>query len=123
MKNHVKIFQFITFHAKCLIDSKPLHFRFDKIDIFTRVYDGSRYLVLFGTEKCDFIYNRFRYLRSIKSGITYAIPNNYAKIKVDSHDSLPLEKTMTFDDVTILIQSVFNKDKNSYCHILRNSFV
>ena len=78
---------------------------------------------MFGIEKCDFIYNRFRYLINIKSGITYAIPNNYAKIKVDSHDSLPLEKTMTFADVTILIQSVFNKDKNNYYHILRNSFV
>ena len=40
--------------------------------------------------------------------------HNYAKIKVDSYDSLPLEKTMTFHDVIILIKSVWNKDKNSY---------
>ena len=32
---------------KTLIDSKPLHIRFDKINEFIRVYDGTRYLVLF----------------------------------------------------------------------------
>ena len=30
---------------KSLIDSKPLHIRFDKIDEFFRVYDGTRYFV------------------------------------------------------------------------------
>ena len=37
-----------------------------------------------------------RYTLSVKSGITYKIPYNYAKVKVDSYDSLPLEKTITF---------------------------
>ena len=36
---------------KTLIDAKPLHIRFDKIDGFIRVYDGTIYLVLFGHEK------------------------------------------------------------------------
>ena len=36
---------------------------------------------------------------------------------VDSDDSLPLEKTMTFNNAAILIRSVFNKDKNNlYCY-------
>ena len=38
-----------------LIGPKPLHIRFDKIDGFIRVYDGTRYLVLFGGKKCDFL--------------------------------------------------------------------
>ena len=50
-----------------------LTFRFDKIDGFIRVYDGTRYLVLFGTEKHDFIYNRITYFIVVKSGITYII--------------------------------------------------
>ena len=29
---------------------------------------------------------------NVKSGITYIISHNYAKIKVDSYNSLPLEK-------------------------------
>ena len=53
------------------------------------------YLLLFGSEKCDSIYRRIRYLISVKSDIKCIISHNYAKIKVDSHDCLPLEKTMT----------------------------
>ena len=42
--------------------------------------------------------------------------HNYASIKVDSHDSLPLEKTLTFRNVLIHIKSVLNKDKNYSCN-------
>ena len=45
-------------------------------------------LVLFGAEK---IWFHLRYLIGVKSGVTYAISYNYAKIKVDLYDSLPLE--------------------------------
>ena len=40
--------------------------------------------------------SRIRYLIGVKGGITQVIFHNYAKMKVDSFDSLPLEKTMTF---------------------------
>ena len=99
---------------KSLIDFKHLPIRFDKIDGFIKVYDGSRYLVLFGSEKYDFIYNRIRYVISVKSGITCVISHNYAKFKVDSYKCLLLEKTMTFHNVIILIKSVWNKDKYYY---------
>ena len=94
--------------------AKPLRIRFDETDGFIRVSDGTRYLVLFGSQKYDSIYNRIKYLAGVKSGITYMISHNYTNIKVDSYYSLPLEKTMTFHDAIILIKSVFNKDKNSY---------
>ena len=35
---------------RTLIDPKPLRIRFDKIDGFIRIYDGTRYLTLFGSE-------------------------------------------------------------------------
>ena len=47
-----------------LIGPKPLSIRFDKIDGFVRVFDGSRYLVLFGLEKYNAVYNKIRYLIS-----------------------------------------------------------
>ena len=50
-----------------------------------RVYDGTRYLVLFGNEKYDSIYDKIRYLMSAKSGTSYIISHNYAIIKVDSY--------------------------------------
>ena len=43
-----------------LIDSKPLYIRFNKIDGFISVYDGTRYLLLFGSEIHYYIYNRVR---------------------------------------------------------------
>ena len=65
---------------KSLIDSTLLRIRFDKIDWFIRVFDQARCLVLFRSEKYDYINNRIRYLRHVKSGIRDTMSNNYAKI-------------------------------------------
>ena len=83
---------------KTFIGAKSLRIRFDKIDGFIRAYDGTRYLVLFGGEKYDFIYNRIKYLIGVKSGITCVISHNYTKSKSDSYGSFSLEKTFTFHD-------------------------
>ena len=40
---------------RALIVAKPLRIRFDEIDGFIRVDNGTRYLVLFGPEKYDAI--------------------------------------------------------------------
>ena len=99
-----------------MIETKPLLIRFDKVEGFIRVYGETRYLVLFGGEKYDFIYNRIIYLIGVKSVIAYVISHNYAKIKVDLYDSLPLEKALTFHDIIMLIKSIFNKNKTNYCY-------
>ena len=57
----VKSYKIILVYNICnktLIRAKPLPIMFDKIDGFIRVYDGTRYLVLFEGEKYDFIYNK-----------------------------------------------------------------
>ena len=41
--------------SKSSIDFKPLRVRFNKIDRSIRVYDGTKYLVLFGSRKYDSI--------------------------------------------------------------------
>ena len=64
---------------KTLIVLKPLRIGFDKMDGFIRIYDGTRYLVLLGPEKYGTIYNRIRYLISLKSSITYIFSDYYAK--------------------------------------------
>ena len=87
---------------------------FDKIEGFIRVYDGTRYLVLFGPENYDDIYSRIRYFISQKRGIRYAFSHYYPKIKVDSYDTLPIEKIFTLDNVIMHIKWVLNKDQNHY---------
>ena len=57
---------------------------------------------------------RLDILQVKKSGITYSISHNFARIKIDSYNSLPIEKTLIFYNVMILIKSVVNKSKNNY---------
>ena len=62
---------FYKISYKTLHVTKPLGIRFDKVGGFIRVYDGTRYLVLFGPITYDPIYNRSKYLISLKSGIAH----------------------------------------------------
>ena len=72
--------------------AKPLRIRFYEIDGFIKINDGIRYLVLFGPGRYDAIYNKIRYLISEKSGITDSINHNFARIRIDSNNSLPIKK-------------------------------
>ena len=47
---------------KSFMVAKPLHVWLKKIDGFVKIYDGTRYFVLFGPEPYDAIYTRIRYL-------------------------------------------------------------
>ena len=62
MKNYIKkitkIFEYMTSHAK------PLHFMFNKIDRFLKVYNRSRSLVLFDCGCCDEICDNIKYFIS-----------------------------------------------------------
>ena len=78
--------------CKTFFVPKPLRIRFAKINGFIRVFDGNRYLVLFGLEKYDAIYNRMKYFISQKilKGITYVFANYYPKNKNHFYDRLSL---------------------------------
>ena len=103
------------------------------MDGFIRIYDETIYLTLLGSKKYNAIYDRIRYLLSVKSGVTSNFLYYFAKIKDDSYDSLPIEKILTlynikgdsYDslpiekiltlyNIIILIKSVRNKDKYHY---------
>ena len=76
---------------KTLIGPKPSRINFDKIYWIIRIYDGTKYF-LCGSEKYDAIYNRIRYLLSLKSSIADVFSHYHTKVKVDSYDSLPIKK-------------------------------
>ena len=86
-----------------------MRIRLDEIDL--KIYDGIRYLVLFSSERYNKVYNKIRYLISKKSGITDTISHNFA---IDSYNSLPIEKTITFHNVIILIKSAVDRNKQNY---------
>ena len=94
---------------------KALRIRFDEIDGFIRVRGGEfRYLVLFDHGLFDKICDKIKHLISEKIGIIYSISHNFGKIRIDSYNSLPIEKILTFHNVIILIKSVVNKNKNNH---------
>ena len=62
-KSHENIFIY-GISYKTLIGSKRLRVKFDDIDGFVRIYDGTRHLTLFGSEEHDAIYGRIRYVIS-----------------------------------------------------------
>ena len=74
------------------MSSKPLRIRFDEMHGFIKIYDGIRDLVLFGFESYVVIYNMIRYLTSEKSDFTGSINHNFARIRIDSYNYLPIEK-------------------------------
>ena len=58
-KSHQNMFIY-GISYKALTDPKPFHIRFDKIDGFIRIFDGTRCLKLFSSQKYDDIYDRIR---------------------------------------------------------------
>ena len=99
---------------KTLIYPKPLRIRWDKIDGFIRIYDGTRYLTLFDYENYDAIYKCKKWHHISKLILMILVDSNLVKIKVDSYDSLPIEKAFTLHNIIILIKSVLNKDQYHY---------
>ena len=90
MKNHTKIFWFMAFYIELSLMQNHCVIR------FIRVYNGTRYLVLLSPEKYDAIYDRIRYLINQNSVVILGMSHNYARNKVDSYNSLPLEKNIDF---------------------------
>ena len=60
--------------------------------------------------------HRFTYLISQNSGVTYIFFHYFEKIKFDSYDSLPIEKTLTLQNVIIHNKSDLNKYENHYSY-------
>ena len=61
----------------------------------------------------EVIYSRIRYLVSEKTGLTDNTNDNYARVRIDSFNSLLRDKTLTFHNVIMLIKSVVNKNENN----------
>ena len=64
--------------------------------------------------KYNEIYDRVRYLISEKCDITNSINHNFARISINSYNSLPIEKILTFHNFTMLIKSVVDKNEHNY---------
>ena len=82
----------MTFHTEILWVQNHYVFGLKKIVELNTIYDRVIYLELFGPESYDAIYNITRYRISEKSGIADIINHNFARIRIDSYNSLSLKK-------------------------------
>ena len=57
-----------------------------------------------------------KFLLKEKSGVTFSINHNFAIIRTGSYNYLAIEKILTFDNVIIVIKSIFNKYKSVYSY-------
>ena len=105
------------------MDAKPLRIRFNKVDRIIKIYNGIRYLELSYSYNLykevyytiyNAIFGRINYLISQKSGMTDSVSHNFVRIRVDSYNSLPIEKALTFHNIIILIKLVVNENKSYY---------
>ena len=75
--------------------------------------DGIRYQVVFDHGWLDNFFDTIRHLLSEKIGITDSANHNFEKFRINSYNSLPIEKILTFHNVIILIKPVVNKNKKT----------
>ena len=102
-----------------------MRIRFDKIDGFIISLDGKiKHLVLLDYGLIDRIWDKIKYLRNKKTGITNNVNYNFGKIKIDLYNSLHIKKRLIFYNFIILIKSVVNKNENKYYYdmFLEKSF-
>ena len=78
----------MAFHAKL---SWVQNVRFNKINGFIKIYGGMRYLVLYDYKRYKAIYDRIIYLISEKINIADSINHNFARIRINSYNSLPIQ--------------------------------
>ena len=91
-----------------------MRIRFDKNDAFITIHDRIIFLVLFDYSYCDEICDNIKYLISEKKVPLQIVLIIILQFWIDSYDSLPNEKLLTFSTVIILITSVASKIKNNY---------
>ena len=86
------------------MEAKPLNISFNEKDVFIKIYDGIRYLVLINYGWFDKNCDRIKYIVSKKCRITQIV-----LIII-----LELPELVHIIPFKILIKSVVNKDKNNY---------
>ena len=81
----------MTFHTNCLLVQNHWVLGY-KIDGFIKIYDEIKYVVLLSFTWFDKILHTYKWKKDITDS---SIKHNFAKIRIDSYNSLPMEKILT----------------------------
>ena len=74
---------------------------------------GEKYLILHSTEKYDEVFSGIKNeIETINGGKELFYENNYARIRVNTDDDVPLNKLLKFPTLTIIIRCTFQEGEN-----------
>ena len=98
-----------------------LYLIMNKVDGYFEEINGNKYLTLVSTDKNKEVLTKYTELwDGIKNSIekinnkSGEYGKDFMKIKFDSDDSLPLNKTLKLHNMTIIVRSVFEEDDKYY---------
>ena len=99
-----------------IISVKSLYFIINEADGYIEEINGNKDLTLIYTDKNEEVLTKYTKLRDkIKNSIekinnkSGEYGKDFMKIKFNSDDSLPLNKTLKLHNMTIMVQSVFEE--------------
>ena len=105
--------------------ANPLYLIFNKVNGHFEEINGSKYLTLVPTNESEQKIKKYEKLRSkIRDLIRWMAKNsddydqNYMKIKFNSDDELPLNKTVEIPTMTIVVRSIFLENNKYYPNVL-----
>ena len=105
--------------------ANPLYLIFNKVNGHFEEINGNKYLTLVPTNESEQKIKKYEKLRSkIRDLIRWMTKNsddydqNYTKIKFNSDDELPLNKTVEIPTMTIVVRSIFLENNKYYPYVL-----
>ena len=100
----------------------PSYLIISEVDGYIKEKNGSKYLVFDSTNENNEVLKKYNELwdgikneiETINSGKTSEYDKDFMKIKFNSDDNLPLNKTLKLHNMTIVIRSVFEEHGKFY---------
>ena len=117
---------YVTKKPKYNINSiNPLYLYINELEGFIDEKNGNKYLNISLTDSNNDVLIKYaefwngikNKIKKINNDSVVEYDKDYAKIKFDTYDNLPLNKVLKFNAVIIIIRSVFEKDGKYYPQI------
>ena len=101
--------------VKIFIGVNPLYLIIRSATGYFNEINGKKYLVIDLTEKYEEVFSGIRSeIKTLNGGKELFYEKNYARIGINTDDDLPLNKSLKFPTLTIIIRCVFQEGKKLY---------
>ena len=96
----------------------PLYLIINSATRYFKEKNGEKYLILDSTEKYEEVFSGIiSEIKTLKRGKELFHGKNYARIRINTDDDLPLNKQLKFLTLTIIIRYVLQKNEKVYPQI------